>query len=126
MPPKNVLRLLLSAFCVVLFSPFAQAKLFPSLKADDFRRISFVGRCEQNQWSTNKDDKLEVMMSAESGESCEARLHFREPMELKNLASLQFMARSTRPHQRMAIELVGNTEGDPEDSSGPHASLCRQ
>jgi len=99
-----------------IISPSLHAKLFPSLKADDFRRISFVGRCDQNQWSTDKGDKLEVMMSAEPGESCEARMHFREPQELKNLASLQFMVRSSRPKQRMAIELVGNTEGDPEDS----------
>ncbi len=97
-------------------SPLAHARLFPALKADDFRRISFVGRCEQNQWSTNKDDKLEIMMSAEPGESCEARLHFREPQELKTLASLQFFVRSSKPKQRMAIELVGITSGDPEDS----------
>ena len=102
---------------VLLFiSPLAHAKLLPALKADDFKRISFVGRCEQNQWSTNKDDKLELMLSAEDGDTCEARLHFSKPQELKALSSLQFMARSSRPKQRMAIELVGTSEGDPEDS----------
>jgi glycosidase len=101
---------------LLLGSPSTQAHLFPPLKGDDIKRISFVGRCEQNQWSTDKDDKLEIMMSAESGETCEARLHFREPQELKSLASLQFMVRSSRPKQRMAIELVGNADDDPEDS----------
>lgn len=88
----------------------------PSLTEDDFKRISFVGRCEQNQWSTTKEGKLELMLSAEPGEACEARLHFREPQPLKNFSGLQFLVRSSRPRQRMAIELVGNTSGDPEDS----------
>src|ERR1700687_1089243 len=57
-----------------------------------------------------------MMLSAEPGESCEARLHFRKPQELKSLEGLQFMVRSTRPKQRMAIELVGMSEGDPEES----------
>jgi len=112
----SVYELRFASLVLLLVSSSASARLFPSLKAEDIRRISFVGRCEQNQWSTDKDDKIEIMMSAEPGESCEARLHFREPQELKYLASLQFIVRSTRPKQRMAIELVGNTDGDPEDS----------
>src|SRR5262245_19951209 len=84
--PKSNFGLRISYFVLFLsFFPLsAHAHLFPSLKADDFKRISFVGRCEQNQWSTNKEDKLEIMLSAEPGESCEARLHFQTPQELKH------------------------------------------
>src|ERR1019366_1593806 len=92
------------------------ARLFPPLTDSDFNRISFVGRCEQNQWATSKDNQLEIMMSAESGESCEARLHFSAPVKLKNLGSLQFLVRSSPPKQRMSIEMVETTEGDPEES----------
>jgi glycosidase len=95
---------------------FALARLLPPLNEDDFRRISFVGRCAQNQWATNRDHTLEMMMSAESGESCEARLHFRTPQDLKTLAGLQFKVRSSRPKQRMTIELVSSSEGEMEDS----------
>src|SRR5882672_7443646 len=66
--------------------------------------------------ATSKNDMLEIMMSAEPGESCEARLHFQEPRDIKSLGGMQFLVRSSRPRQRMAIELVGTTEGDPEDS----------
>src|SRR5438552_18953762 len=83
------------------------AHLSPPLNENNFKRISFVGRCEQNQWSTSKDGQLEIMLSAEVGESCEARLHFREPQELKNFSSMQFWVRSSRHRQHMAVELVG-------------------
>jgi len=94
----------------------APARSLAPLNDDDFRRISFVGRCEQNQWATNRDHALEMMMSAESGESCEARLHFRTPQDLKTLAGLHFKVRSSRPKQRMAIELVSSSGSDQEDS----------
>jgi len=108
----------LFACTILTLSPLAgaHARALPALKDDDFRRISFVGRCEQNQWATSRDNKLEIMMSAEPGESCEARLHFRDPQKLKNLASLRFMVRSSRPKQRMAIELVSAEADDSEDS----------
>lgn len=107
--------LLVAAFAL-MSPPFSQAILLPVLKDSDFKRITFVGRCEQNQWSTNRADKVEITMSAETGESCEARLHFREKMTLSDLGGMQFMVKSSRPKQRMAIELVGTTDGDPEDS----------
>src|SRR6266498_2185355 len=74
--PRKDHRLKTAGLLAVFFFPTfcAHAQLFPSLRAENFRRISFVGRCEQNQWSTNKEDKVELMMSAEPGESCEARL----------------------------------------------------
>ena len=112
---RQALLITLSAL-VTAFPPRAHAGTLPSLKDDDFRRISFVGRCEQNQWATSRDNKLEIMMSAEPGESCEARLHFRLPQDLKNLSSLQFKVRSSRPKQRMAIELVSASDENSEDS----------
>jgi glycosidase len=104
------------AIASFLFPLSAQAKLLPTLKDKDFKRISFVGRCEQNQWSSDKNDIVEITMSAEPGESCEARLHLREKRELKDLGGMQFFVKSSKPRQKMAIELVGTTEGDPEDS----------
>jgi len=100
----------------LIFPASLLAGPMPSLTDKDFQRISFVGRCEQNQWATTRDGKLEIMMSAEPGEACEARLHFSAPQELGDLASLQLMVRSSRPKQRMAIELVGSSEGGLEDS----------
>jgi glycosidase len=94
----------------------AHARALPALTDEDFRRISFVGRCDQNQWATTKANQLEIMMSAEPGESCEARLHFKKPRDLKDLAALRFMVRSSRPKQHMAIELVSAEEDDSEDS----------
>src|SRR5262245_30735447 len=64
---------LLTVSCL-LFPRLSQAGLLPILKDGEFKRISFVGRCEQNQWSSNKDESIELMLSAEPGESCEARL----------------------------------------------------
>src|SRR5450755_5040890 len=90
----DVVRLKFIPLSLFLVSSPVLARLFPPLSDSDFKRISFVGRCDQNQWSTNKDNQVELMMSAEPGESCEARLHFRQPQELKNLGSLQFFVRS--------------------------------
>jgi glycosidase len=111
-PPLLLLCTLYASFPLAR----AEAKVLPALKGDDFRRISFVGRCEQNQWSTSRDNKLEVMVSAEPGESCEARLHFSEPQHLKELAAMRFMVRSSRPKQRLAVELVAAGGDDTEDS----------
>ncbi len=105
----------LIVFPFLIASPVL-ARIFPPLIDDDFKRISFVGRCEQNQWSTSKGGAVEIMMSAESGESCEARLLFSAPVKLKHVGSLQFLVRSSRPKQRMAIEIVGTVEGDPEEN----------
>lgn len=108
----------LLSLCILSSSlpSLSHAKPYPALKDEDFKRITFVGRCAQNQWATSKDEKLEIMISAEPGESCEARLHFAEPQDLTNIAGLRFLVRSSRPKQRMAIELVSNIEGDADES----------
>ncbi len=106
----KVFALLIAAAAV------SHAELFPTIKDDDIKRISFVGRCDQNQWSTNRANEVEITMSAEPGESCEARLYFHEKRLLKDLGGFQFHVKSSRPKQRMAVEIVGITEGDPEDS----------
>src|ERR1051326_3668976 len=101
--PATALAAFLISF-LTLSPRAAEARL---LTDQDFKRISFVGRCEQNQWDTTLSGNLEIMMSAEPGESCEARLHFETPREIKDLGGLQLMIKGSRPKERMAIELVG-------------------
>ena len=87
-----------------------------ALKDEDFRRISFVGRCEQNQWATTRDNKLEIMMSAEPGESCEARLHFREPQRLER----------TWQASSLWSGVPAPNNAWPSNSSAPEKAIGRQ
>ncbi len=110
---RRVKHLIAATILIGGIASLLQARSYPPLAQDQVSNVLFSGVCLEKQWSVTPTNSLELILTSGPEQSCIAELSLREPLLLKTMVGLAFVARSSHPNGSLQIELQESENKEP-------------